>query len=88
LAHRPVGTADERKVDAKNKLIVEQAVTNLVVDTGLLTQTPSRPVRFWASKRSTSSPIVATSRNFKIEDIEACEKTGCVPHVAKPESRR
>ena len=33
-------------VDAKNNMIVEQAVTNQVVDMGLLTQPPSRPAPF------------------------------------------
>ena len=47
-----VGYSIQVAVDAKNKLIVEQAVTNQVVDMGLLTQT---------------------------------EKTGCVPHVSKPQ---
>ena len=51
-------------VDAKNKMIVEQAVTNQVVDMGLLTQT--------------AEPI-------KIEDLEACEKAGSIPHVPKPQ---
>jgi hypothetical protein len=29
--------------------------------------------------------LIADRGYFKIEDIEACEKTGCVPHVAKPQ---
>src|ERR1700729_199091 len=29
--------------------------------------------------------VVADRGYFKIEDIEACEKTGCVPHVRKPQ---
>jgi hypothetical protein len=33
------------------------------------------------SKRSTSSPTAY----FKIEDIEACEEAGCIPHVPKPQ---
>ena len=51
-------------VDAKNKLIVEQAVTNQVVDTGLLdTDRRAAPAKSWASRRSTSSPIAATSKS-------------------------
>ena len=46
-----VGYNIQVAVDAKNRLIVEQAVTNQVVDMGL---------RFWTSRRSTSSPTAAT----------------------------
>ena len=46
-----VGYNVQVAVDAKNRLIVEQAVTNQVVDMGL---------RFWTSRRSTSSPTAAT----------------------------
>ena len=69
-------------VDAKNKLIVEQAVTNQVVDMGLLTET-SEPAREILGVETID--VVADRGYFKIEDIEACEKTGCVPHVAKPQ---
>ena len=52
-AHTKVGVGYNIQVavDAKNRLIVEQAVTNQVVDMGL---------RFWTSRRSTSSPTAAT----------------------------
>ena len=56
-----VGYNIQVAVDAKHKLIVEQAVTNQVVDIGLLAQTAVPPARFWTSRRSTSSPIAATS---------------------------
>ena len=69
-------------VDAKNKLIVEQAVTNQVVDLGLLTQT-AEPAREVLGVETID--VVADRGYFKIEDIEACEKTGCVPHVPKPQ---
>ena len=50
-------------VDAKHKLIVEQAVTNQVVDMGLLDLQTVEPARAPSkSKRSTSSPTAATSR--------------------------
>jgi hypothetical protein len=38
------------------------------------------------SRRSTTrTAIVADRGYFKSEDIEACEKAGCVPHVPKPQ---
>jgi transposase/IS5 family transposase len=83
-AHTKVGVGYNIQVavDAKNKLIVEQAVTNQVVDTGLLTQT-AEPAREVLGVETID--VVADRGYFKIEDIEACEKTGCVPHVAKPQ---
>ena len=79
-----VGYNVQVAVDAKNKLIVEQAVTNQVVDMGLLTEIfGAGPRNPWGSRRSTSSRIAATSRS---KSIEACEQAGCVPHVAKPAS--
>ena len=83
-AHTKVGVGYNVQVavDAKNKLIVEQAVTNQVVDLGLLTQT-AEPAREVLGVETID--VVADRGYFKIEDIEACEKTGCVPHVAKPQ---
>ena len=83
-AHTKVGVGYNIQVavDAKNKLIVEQAVTNQVVDMGLLTQT-AEPAREVLGVETID--VVADRGYFKIEDIEACEKTGCVPHVAKPQ---
>ena len=79
-AHTKVGVGYNVQVavDAKNKLIVEQAVTNQVVDMGLLTET-SEPAR------EILGVVVADRGYFKIEDLEACEQAGCVPHVAKPQ---
>jgi Transposase and inactivated derivatives len=83
-AHTKVGVGYNVQVavDAKNKLIVEQAVTNQVVDMGLLTET-SEPAREVLGVETID--VVADRGYFKIEDIEACEKTGCVPHVPKPQ---
>ena len=83
-AHTKVGVGYNIQVavDAKNKLIVEQAVTNQVVDMGLLTQT-AEPAREVLGVETID--VVADRGYFKIEDIEACEKTGCVPHVPKPQ---
>ena len=83
-AHTKVGVGYNVQVavDAKNKLIVEQAVTNQVVDMGLLTQT-AEPAREVLGVETID--VVADRGYFKIEDIEACEQAGCVPHVAKPQ---
>ena len=54
-------------------MIVEQAVTNQVVDMGLLTQT-AEPAR--AILDVENIDVVADRGYFKIEDIEACEKRG------------
>jgi Transposase DDE domain len=63
-------------------MIVEQAVTNQVVDMGLLTQT-AEPAR--AILDVETIDVVADRGYFKIEDIEACEKAGLMPHVPKPQ---
>jgi transposase/IS5 family transposase len=83
-AHTKVGVGYNIQVavDAKNKLIVEQAVTNQVVDMGLLTQT-AEPAREILGVDTID--VVADRGYFKAEDIEACEKAGCVPHVPKPQ---
>ena len=83
-AHTKVGVGYNIQVavDAKNKLIVEQAVTNQVVDMGLLTQT-AEPAREVLGVETID--VVADRGYFKIEDIEACEQAGCVPHVPKPQ---
>ena len=83
-AHTKVGVGYniQLAVDAKNKLIVEQAVTNQVVDMGLLTQT-AEPARDILGVETID--VVADRGYFKAEDIEACEKAGCVPHVPKPQ---
>ena len=77
-----VGYNVQVAVDAKNKLIVEQAVTNQVVDMGLLTQT-AEPAREILDVETID--VVADRGYFKVEDIEACEKAGCMPHVPRPQ---
>jgi transposase len=77
-----VGYNVQVAVDAKNKLIVEQAVTNQVVDMGLLTQT-AEPARHVLGVETID--VVADRGYFKVEDIEACEKAGCIPYVPKPQ---
>src|ERR1700678_1347814 len=77
-----VGYNAQVAVDAKNKMIVEQAVTNQVVDMGLLTQT-AEPARDILGVETID--VVADRGYFKAEDIEACEKAGCIPHVPRPQ---
>src|ERR1700736_6287514 len=72
-----VGYNIQLAVDAKHKLIVEQAVTNQVVDMGLLMQTAG-PAH--AILDVEQIDVVADRGYFKIEDIEACEKAGMMPH--------
>ena len=83
-AHTKVGVGYNIQiaVDAKHKMIVEQAVTNQVVDMGMLTQT-AEPAR--AILDVETIDVVADRGYFKIEDIEACEKAGLMPHVPKPQ---
>src|SRR5580704_13673815 len=69
-------------VDAKHKIIVDQEVTNQVVDMGLLTPT-AEPAR--AILAVETIDVVADRGYFKIEDIEACETAGMTPYVPKPQ---
>jgi hypothetical protein len=77
-----VGYNAQVAVDAKNKMIVDQDVTNQVVDMGLLTQT-AEPAR--AILEVETIDVVADRGYFKIEDIAACEKAGMTPYVPKPQ---
>jgi transposase len=77
-----VGYNAQIAVDAKHKLIVEQEVTNQVVDMGLLKET-AEPAR--AILGVERIDVVADRGYFKIEDIEACDKAGLTPHVPKPQ---
>ena len=71
--HVAVGYNVQVAVDAKHKLIVEQQVTNQVVDMGLLTQTAEPAKEVLGVEKI---DVVADRGYFKIEDIEACEKAG------------
>jgi hypothetical protein len=77
-----VGYNIQVTVDAKNKMIVAQEVTNQVVDLALLTQT-AEPAR--AILEVATIDVVAGRGYFKSEDIEACEKAGMTPYVPKPQ---
>ena len=77
-----VGYNVQVAVDAKNKMIVEQEVTNQVVDMGLL-QASAEPAR--AILEVDRIDVVADAGYFRTEDIEACEKAGLTPHVPRPQ---
>ena len=80
--HVAVGYNVQVAVDTKHKLIVEQQVTNQVVDMGLLTET-AEPAKEVLGVDTIA--VVADKGYFKIEDIEACEKAGIVPYVPRPQ---
>src|SRR5437764_14571774 len=80
--HIAVGYNVQTAVDTKHKLIVEQQVTNQVVDMGLLTQTAEPAKEILGVERIA---VVADRGYFKIEDIEACEKAGMEPYVPRPQ---
>ena len=77
-----VGYNVQVAVDTKHKLIVEQQVTNQVVDMGLLTQTAEPAKEILGVEKIA---VVADKGYFKIEDIEACEKAGIEPYVPRPQ---
>jgi transposase len=77
-----VGYNVQVAVDAKNKMIVEQQVTNQVVDMGLLQET-AEPARQILDVETID--VVADKGYFRTEDIAACEKAGLTPHVPKPQ---
>jgi transposase len=83
-AHTKVGVGYNAQiaVDAKHKMIVEQAVSNDVLDMGLLQQTaePAREVLGIGT-----IDVVADKGYFRTEDIAACEKAGLMPHVPRPQ---
>jgi len=77
-----VGYNVQVAVDTKHKLIVDQQVTNQVVDMGLLTQT-AEPAKEILGVETIDA--VADKGYFKIEDIEACEQAGITPYVPRPQ---
>ena len=80
--HVAVGYNVQVAVDTKHKLIVEQQVTNQVLDMGLLTETAEPAKEILGVERIA---VVADRGYFKIEDIEACEKAGMEPYVPRPQ---
>ena len=83
-AHTKVGVGYNVQiaVDAKHKMIVEQAVSNDVVDMGLLRQTAEPAREILGVERI---DVVADKGYFKSEDIEACEEAGMTPYVPHPQ---
>jgi len=83
-AHTKVGVGYNAQiaVDAKHKMIVEQAVSNDVPDMGLLQRT-AEPARQILGVEKID--VVADKGYFRTEDIAACEKAGLIPHVPKPQ---
>lgn len=77
-----VGYNVQVAVEAKHKLIVEQEVTNQVVDMGLL-QATAEPAREIPEVERID--VVADKGYFKTEDIAACEKAGLTPYVPRPQ---
>jgi len=75
-----VGYNVQIAVDAKHKLIVEQQVTNQVVDMGLLTETAAAAKEVLGVEQIAA---VADKGYLKIEDIEACEAAGIDPYVPR-----
>ena len=78
----PSATTVQVAVDAEHKLIVEQQVTNQVLDLGLLTQTAAPAKENLGVEQI---DVVANRGYFKIEDIEACEQAGMIPYVPRPQ---
>jgi hypothetical protein len=83
-AHTKVGVGYNIQVavNAKNKMIVEQEVTNQVVDVGLL-QATAEPAR--AILDVETIDVVADKGYFRTEDIEACKRAGLTPYVPRPQ---
>ena len=77
-----VGYNIQIAVDAKHKLIAEQQVHNKVSDLDLLAETAVAARQNLGVERIDA---VADAGYFKIEDIEARESSGVVPHVPKPQ---
>lgn len=77
-----VGYNIQIAVDTQHKLIVEQQMHNRVSDLGLLTETAEAAREALGVDRIDA---VADRGYFKIEDIEACDASGIVPYVPKPQ---
>ena len=76
-----VGYNVQLAVDVKHKLIAEQAVSNQVLDIGLLALTVAAAMEALDVE---TIEAVADRGYFKIEDIEACEAAGITAYVPKP----
>jgi len=83
-AHTKVGVGYNIQVavDAKHKMIVEQEVTNQVLDMGLLKDT-AEPA--WEILEVGKIDVVADKGYFRTEDIAACEEAGLTPYLPRPQ---
>ena len=83
-AHTKVGVGYNIQiaVDAKRKMIVEQTVSNDVLDMGLLQRT-AEPAREILEVEKID--VVADKGYFRTEDIASCEEAGPTPHVPRPQ---
>jgi Transposase DDE domain len=83
-AHTKVGVGYNIQiaVDAKHKMIVEQAVSNDVLDMGLLQRT-AEPAREILEVKKID--VVADKGYFRTEDVASCEEAGLTPHVPRPQ---
>ncbi|AZG78900.1 IS1182 family transposase [Methylocystis rosea] len=77
-----VGYNIQIAVDAKHKMIVEQAVSNDVLDMGLLQRT-AEPAREILDVEKID--VVADKGYFRTEDIASCEEAGLTPYVPRPQ---
>jgi transposase len=77
-----VGYNAQVAVDAKHKLIVEQHVTNVGSDLGLLAQTAGAAKELLGVGQI---DVVADMGYYKGEDIAVCEQIGVTPYVARPQ---
>src|SRR4051794_39745217 len=77
-----VGYNVQIAVDAKHKLIVEQDVSNQVLDLGLLAQMAGAAKEMLEVEQIEA---VADRGYFKTEDLEACEQAGIVTYVPRPQ---
>ena len=83
-AHTKVGVGYNIQiaVDAKHKMIVEQTVSNDVLDMGLLQRT-AEPAREILEVEKID--VVADKGYFRTEDIASCEEAGLTPYVPRPQ---
>ena len=79
---RKLGAKNTADLVRKHKMIVEQAVSNDVLDMGLL-QCTAEPAREILEVEKID--VVADKGYFRTEDIASCEEAGLTPHVPRPQ---
>jgi transposase len=83
--HVAVGYNVQAAADTRHKLIVEQQVTNQVLDLRRLTETAKPAKDILGVEKINVVADVADRGYFKAEDIEACEKARMTPYVPRPQ---